>query len=75
MEIIDELEPVRRGLYGGVVGYLDFAGDVDTGFYTHLVQHQCKIFSRYIAGSACNERAAARSPKGGLKVGYSHCYP
>jgi anthranilate synthase component 1 len=30
MEIIDDLEPVRRGLYGGVVGYLDFAGDVDT---------------------------------------------
>ena len=30
MEIIDDLENVRRGLYGGVVGYLDFAGDVDT---------------------------------------------
>ena len=30
MEIIDELEPVRRGLYGGAVGYLDFAGDLDT---------------------------------------------
>lgn len=29
MEIIDELEPTRRGLYGGVVGYLDFAGDLD----------------------------------------------
>jgi anthranilate synthase component 1 len=29
MEIIDELEPVRRGLYGGVVGYLDVAGDMD----------------------------------------------
>lgn len=29
MEIIDELEPTRRGLYGGVVGYLDFAGDMD----------------------------------------------
>ena len=29
MEIIDELEPVRRGLYGGVVGYVDFAGDLD----------------------------------------------
>jgi anthranilate synthase component 1 len=29
MELIDELEPVRRGLYGGVVGYLDFAGDMD----------------------------------------------
>jgi len=30
MEIIEELEPTRRGLYGGVVGYLDFAGDADT---------------------------------------------
>jgi anthranilate synthase component 1 len=29
MEIIDELEPVRRGIYGGGVGYLDFAGDLD----------------------------------------------
>ena len=29
MELIDELEPVRRGLYGGTVGYLDFAGDLD----------------------------------------------
>ncbi len=29
MEIIDDLEPVRRGVYGGVVGYLDFAGDLD----------------------------------------------
>src|SRR5665213_40103 len=30
MEIIEELEPTRRGLYGGVVGYVDFAGDLDT---------------------------------------------
>jgi anthranilate synthase component 1 len=29
LEIIDELEPAQRGVYGGVVGYLDFAGDVD----------------------------------------------
>ena len=29
MEIIDDLEPTRRGLYGGVVGYVDFAGDLD----------------------------------------------
>ncbi|MDR1237851.1 MAG: anthranilate synthase component I, partial [Propionibacteriaceae bacterium] len=29
MEIIDELETSRRGLYGGVVGYFDFAGDSD----------------------------------------------
>ena len=30
MEIIDELEPTRRGVYGGCIGYLDFAGDADT---------------------------------------------
>ena len=30
MAIIEELEPTRRGLYGGIVGYLDFAGDADT---------------------------------------------
>jgi anthranilate synthase component I len=30
MEIIDELEPHRRGPYGGAVGYVDFAGNMDT---------------------------------------------
>ena len=30
MEIIEELETTRRGVYGGCVGYLDFAGDADT---------------------------------------------
>jgi anthranilate synthase component 1 len=30
MEIIDELEPVRRGPYAGAVGYVDFAGSMDT---------------------------------------------
>ncbi|NBW97884.1 MAG: anthranilate synthase component I, partial [Planctomycetia bacterium] len=30
MEIIDELEPVRRGPYAGAVGYIDFAGSMDT---------------------------------------------
>ncbi len=29
MELIDQLEPVRRGVYGGAVGYLDAAGDLD----------------------------------------------
>ncbi|MGI4862099.1 MAG: anthranilate synthase component I [Janthinobacterium lividum] len=29
MEMIDELEPVKRGLYGGAVGYLSFTGDMD----------------------------------------------
>jgi len=30
MEIIDEMEPHRRGPYGGAVGYIDFAGNMDT---------------------------------------------
>ena len=30
MEIIDELEPTRRGVYGGIVGYFGFGGDMDT---------------------------------------------
>jgi len=30
LEIIDELEPVRRGIYGGAIGYLSWRGDMDT---------------------------------------------
>jgi anthranilate synthase component 1 len=30
MELIEELEPTRRGLYGGAIGYVDFHGDLDT---------------------------------------------
>ncbi|MEQ9393727.1 anthranilate synthase component I [Haliea sp.] len=30
MEIIDELEPVKRGVYGGAVGYISWAGEMDT---------------------------------------------
>ncbi len=30
MEIIDELEPVKRGVYGGAVGYIGFNGEMDT---------------------------------------------
>ncbi len=30
MEIISELEPCRRGIYGGALGYIDFSGNLDT---------------------------------------------
>jgi anthranilate synthase component 1 len=30
MEIIEDLEPCRRGVYGGAVGYIDFSGNLDT---------------------------------------------
>jgi len=42
MEIIDELEPVKRGIYGGACGYLSFAGDMDLAIAirTGIVQDQ-----------------------------------
>ena len=30
MELIDELEPIKRGGYGGAIGYLSYTGDLDT---------------------------------------------
>ena len=37
MQIIDELEPVKRGGYGGAVGYLSYGGDLDTAIYIRTV--------------------------------------
>jgi anthranilate synthase component 1 len=41
MQIIDEVEPTRRGLYGGAVGYYSFSGDMDfaIAIRTMLVQN------------------------------------
>lgn len=50
VQIIDELEPVRRGPYGGVVGYLDFAGDADTAI---------AIRTAVIRGDAAHVQAGA----------------
>ncbi len=42
MEIIDELEPVKRGIYGGACGYLSYAGDMDVAIAirTGIIQNQ-----------------------------------
>ncbi len=37
MEIIDELEPVKRGSYGGAIGYLSYSGDLDTCIHIRTV--------------------------------------
>jgi anthranilate synthase component 1 len=37
MQIIDELEPVKRGPYGGAVGYLTYGGDLDCAIYIRSV--------------------------------------
>jgi anthranilate synthase component I len=37
MQIIDELEPVKRGGYGGAIGYLSYAGEMDTCIHIRTV--------------------------------------
>jgi len=45
MELIDELEPIKRGIYGGACGYISYAGDMDvaitirTGIIKNQVLH------------------------------------
>src|SRR5207244_3083536 len=48
MEIIDELEPTKRGPYAGVVGYFDFSGNLDTCI---------ALRTAYIAGGRFNIQA------------------
>ncbi len=37
MQIIDELEPIKRGGYGGAIGYLGYSGDLDTAIHIRTV--------------------------------------
>jgi anthranilate synthase component 1 len=51
MEIIDELEPLRRGPYGGCVGYVDYRGNLDTAIAIRtLVVRGGEVFLRSGAG-------------------------
>lgn len=50
MELIDELEPTRRGPYAGAVGYFDYAGDLDTGI---------TIRTMVVSGGRCHVQAGA----------------
>ena len=51
MEIIESLEPTRRGLYGGAIGYFDFTGNIDTciAIRTALI-HKGKAYVQAGAG-------------------------
>jgi len=42
MELIDQLEPVKRGIYGGACGYLSYAGDMDVAIAirTGIIKNQ-----------------------------------
>jgi anthranilate synthase component 1 len=51
MEIIDELENVRRGFYGGCVGYVDYSGNMDTAIAIRtMLVHGGQIYLRAGAG-------------------------
>ena len=51
MEIIDELENLRRGPYGGCVGYVDYSGNMDTAIVIRtMVVKDGEIFLRTGAG-------------------------
>jgi len=50
MEIIDELEPLKRGPYAGVVGYVDFGGNLDTAI---------AIRTMFVAGETAHLQAGA----------------
>jgi len=51
MEIIDELEDDKRGVYGGAVGYLDFTGNLDACIAIRLAyKKNGRVFIRAGAG-------------------------
>jgi anthranilate synthase component 1 len=51
MEIIDELEPTKRGPYAGVVGYIDFSGNLDTAIAIRTLVANSDGFASVQAGA------------------------
>ncbi|MDR5780409.1 anthranilate synthase component I [Caballeronia sp. LZ065] len=51
MQLIDELEPVKRGLYGGAVGYLSFSGEMDLAIAIRTgIIHKGNLYVQAAAG-------------------------
>ena len=58
-EIINELEDNKRGIYGGAVGYLDFAGNLDTCIAIRLIfRKNGKVYVRSGAGIVADSEPA-----------------
>ena len=70
MEIIDEVEKTRRGLYGGAVGYIDFYGNLDTciAIRTVLVKNG-KTYVQVGAGIVADSVPAREQTECGEKCG------
>jgi anthranilate synthase component 1 len=59
MELIDELEPVRRGVYGGAVGYLGVSGDLDMAIAIRTaVMRAGRAYVQASAGIVADSRPA-----------------
>lgn len=58
MEIIDELEPTKRGPYAGAVGYFDFSGNMDTCIAIRtMIATQNNVFVQAGAGIVADSNA------------------
>jgi anthranilate synthase component 1 len=63
MEIIDELEPHRRGPYAGAVGYVDYSGNMDTCIALRTIVIPTSLSAGERAGSARTRRGEVRGPR------------
>ena len=78
MELIEELEPVRRGIYGGAVGYLDAAGDLDMAIAIRTAvmmngNAYVQAAAGVVADSVPAQRGARDSQQGpGRAAGHRH---
>jgi anthranilate synthase component 1 len=70
MEIIDDLEPTKRGLYAGAVGYFDFSGNMDTciAIRTMIVTDQ-KVYIQAGAGIVADSHPASEFEETQNKAG------
>jgi len=59
MEIIEELEPCRREIYGGAVGYISFTGNMDLAIAIRtMVAHQGRVYLQAGAGIVADSNPA-----------------
>ena len=80
MEIIDELEPVKRGIYGGAIGYLSCSGSMDTAIATRTeVVKDGQAFCRQVrvlSRTKCPlQSGKRRSANHGRRCAPSQCAP
>ena len=61
LALIEQYEPSRRGVYGGVVGYLDFHGDLDMAIAIRTARHQGRRRPR--AGRRRHRRRLGAGPR------------